>query len=46
MDLIERQQAIDAFISHCYPIRYDCNSVENGMTITGIKQVLNELPST
>lgn len=44
-DLISRQVAIEEFGKHCYPVRYNYNSVENGMTITGIKQVLNELPS-
>ena len=43
-DTISRQAAIDAFEMNCYPIRYDHNSIEKGMTITGIKQVLDELP--
>lgn len=45
-DTISRQAAIDAFEMNCYPIRYDHNSIEKGMTITGIKQVLDELPPT
>lgn len=44
MDTISRKAAIDAFEMNCYPIRYDHNSIEKGMTITGIKQVLVELP--
>lgn len=27
------------------PVRYDSNSIEQGMTITGIEQALNEVPS-
>lgn len=41
---ISRQATIEEFGKHCYPVRYNYNSVENGMTITGIKQVINELP--
>lgn len=44
MDVISRQQAIKKFEDLCYPVRYDHNSVEKGMTITGIRQVLDELP--
>ena len=46
-DLISRQAAIDALVKHSYLIRYDFGftSIENGMTITGIKQALSELPS-
>lgn len=43
-DVISRQAAIEEFVKHCYPVRYGYNSVENGMTITGIKQVINEMP--
>lgn len=43
-NLIDIQAAIEAFEMNCYPIRYDHNSIEKGMTITGIKQVLDELP--
>lgn len=43
MRLIDADAAIDAFEMNCYPIRYDHNSIEKGMTITGIKQVLDEL---
>ena len=44
-DLISRQMAIKEFEKHCYPVRYNRNSIEKGMTITGIRQVLNELSS-
>ena len=27
---------------HSYPVRYDHNSIEKGMTLTGIMQVLSE----
>lgn len=34
------------FVSHyAYPIRYDCNSIEQGMSITGINQCINESPT-
>lgn len=44
-DLISRQEAIDFIKDHSYPVRYDSNSIEQGMTITGIEQALNEVPS-
>lgn len=44
-DLISRQSAIDFIKDHSYPVRYDGNSIEQGMTITGIEQALNEMPS-
>lgn len=44
-DLVSRQVAIEEFVKHCYPVRYNYNSVESGMTLTGIKQVINEMPS-
>lgn len=27
---------------HAYPVRYDTNSIEKGMTLTGINQVFSE----
>ncbi len=27
---------------HAYPVRYGCNSIENGMTLTGINQVIDK----
>lgn len=44
-DLISRQVAIDFIKDHSYPVRYDGNSIEQGMTVTGIEQALNEMPS-
>ena len=44
-DLISRQAAIDFIKNHSYPVRYDGNSIEQGMTVTGIEQALNEMPS-
>lgn len=44
-DLISRQAAIDFIKDHSYPVRYDGNSIEQGMTVTGIEQGLNEVPS-
>ena len=42
-DYISKEQALKMFEKHSYPVRYDGNSIEQGMTITGIRQVLNEL---
>lgn len=44
-DLISRQAAIDFIKDHSYPVRYDNTSIEQGMTVTGIEQALNEMPS-
>lgn len=44
-DLISRQAAIDFIKEHSYPVRYDRTSIEQGMTLTGIEQVLNEVPA-
>ena len=43
-DLISRQAAIDFIKDHSYPVRYDSNIIEQGMTLTGIEQALNEIP--
>lgn len=43
-DLISRQAALRIFEEHCYPVRYDHNSIERGMTLTGIVEVLNMTP--
>lgn len=43
-DLISRQAAIDFIKDHSYPVRYDRTSIEQGMTLTGIEQALNEIP--
>lgn len=42
-DLISRRAAIDFIKDHSYPVRYDRTSIEQGMTITGIEQALNEV---
>lgn len=44
-DTISRQAAIDIIKNHSYPVRYDGNSIEQGMTLTGIEQALKEVPS-
>ena len=44
-DLISRQAAIDFIKEHSYPVRYDNTSIEQGMTITGIEEALNEIPN-
>ena len=44
-DLISRQAAIDFIKVHSYPVRYDRTSIERGMTLTGIEQALNEVPT-
>lgn len=44
-DLISRQAAIEFIKDHSYPVRYDNNSIEQGMTVTGIEQALNEVPT-
>lgn len=44
-DLISRQATIDFIKNHSYLVRYDGNSIEQGMTVTGIEQALNEMPS-
>lgn len=42
---IKREDAERFIERHCYPIVHDINSHEQGMTITGIKQALDEIPS-
>jgi len=44
-DYINREDAERFIERHCYPIVHDINSHEQGMTITGIKQALDEIPS-
>ena len=44
-DLISRQAAIEFIKDHSYPVRYDETSIEQGMTLTGIEQALNEVPT-
>lgn len=33
---------IEFIKDHSYPVRYDTNSIEQGMTITGIEQAIKE----
>lgn len=42
---INKYQALSLFEKYSYPVKYDGNSIEKGMTITGIRQVINELSS-
>lgn len=44
-DMISKQAAIDFIKDHSYPVRYDRTSIEQGMTLTGIEQALNEVPT-
>ena len=44
-DTISRQAAIDFIKAHSYLVRYDRTSIEQGMTLTGIEQALNEVPT-
>lgn len=44
-DLISRRATIDFIKNHSYLVRYDNTSIEQGMTVTGIEQALNEMPS-
>lgn len=44
-DTISRQATLEFIKDHSYPVRYDRTSIEQGMTLTGIEQVLNEVPA-
>lgn len=44
-DLISRQAAIKLIEDNSYLIKHNLNDVEKGMTLTGIKQALEFLPS-
>lgn len=43
--LVDKNDALRIFDENCYPIIYDETSIERGMTITGIRQVLDEAMS-
>lgn len=43
--LIDADDLVRFISHHAYPIRYDCNSIEQGMSITGINQCINESPT-
>lgn len=42
---IEADALKERFSMHCYPVRYDYNSLEHGMTITGISHLIDEFPT-
>lgn len=43
--LIDRQKAYNYIKGRCYPVQHDITSVEPGMTLDGIRQCFNEMPS-
>lgn len=43
--LIDAENLFGFILHHTYPIRYDCNSIEQGMSMTGINQCINESPT-
>ena len=38
-----KEKLLEKFKEHCYPVTQKDNSIEEGMTLTGITQVLNEV---
>ena len=44
-DAVSRTELSHIFAEHCYPVHYDHNSVDMGMTLPGIVEVLNIAPS-
>lgn len=44
-DAVSRTELSHIFAEHCYPVHYDHNSVDIGMTLPGIVEVLNIAPS-
>lgn len=42
--MIDEKKLIDIIAKNCYPVQYDRNSVEHGMTLTGIMQAIEEQP--
>lgn len=42
--MIDEKKLIDIIEKNCYPVQYDRNSVEHGMTLTGIMQAIEEQP--
>ena len=44
-DAVSRTELLHIFAEHCYPVHYDHNSVDMGMTLPGIVEVLNIAPS-
>lgn len=43
--VIDAESLFKLILDHAYPIRCDCNSIEQGMSITGIIQCINESPT-
>ena len=44
-EYISRKEALIILSQNSYPVRYDTNSIERGMTLIGIEQAINELPT-
>lgn len=44
-DAVSRSDLLHIFEEQSYPVRYDCNSIDMGMTLPGIVEVLNIAPS-
>lgn len=44
-DAVSREWVLNEFVTHAYDIIYDINSHEKGMSLTGIKQVIDSAPS-
>lgn len=44
-ELIRKGDILRFFEENCYPVRYDNTSLEKGMTLAGIKQVIEETPN-
>lgn len=44
-DLISRSAVIERIKRHSYPVSQRDNSIENGMTLTGIQQCIDEEPT-
>lgn len=43
-DAVSREWLLNEFVAHAYDIIYDINSHEKGMSLTGIKQVIESAP--
>ena len=41
-----KEKLLEKFKEHCYPVTQKDNSIEEGMTLTGITQVIDEVFST
>ena len=44
-DLISRSAVMESIKRHSYPVSQRNNSIENGMTLTGIQQCVDEEPT-